>query len=196
MQASDQTGEFTLVDRARSGDKQALGELLERSRARLGRLAGRRMGRRLRNRLTVSDAVQSVFIEAVRRIDGFEGGNEVAFDRWLDVVLENKIKNRGRHYCAAKRRSSVYERRPEALSETPSRVIGEREELERAMSAVDELDERQRAVLLWRVEGVDSKEIARRLDTTSANVRILLCRARATLRERFDEGRAARLLRE
>lgn len=189
MHGQDANGEFTLVDRARSGDAAALGELLERSRARLGRIADRRMGQRLRGRLTVSDAVQSVFVEAVRRIDGFEGGNEIAFDRWLDVVLENKIKNRGRHFAAAKRRSSVYEGRPEAISETPSQSLAEREELERAMRAIEELDERQRAVLLWRVEGLESEEIAARLGTTTANVRTLLCRARAAVRERCERGR-------
>ena len=59
---------LALLERADSGDPQALGELLEQSWERLLQIVSFRMDQRLRSRIDAADVVQDAFAEATKRI--------------------------------------------------------------------------------------------------------------------------------
>ena len=82
----------SLLERARGGDAEALGHLLESHRGYLGKRArwlagpGRRGGR------DNTDLVQEVLIQAWRRFDGFRGG-ESKLTAWLRQIQDRLLYN-------------------------------------------------------------------------------------------------------
>ena len=66
-----------LVERIRSGEHEAFGELYERYFARIFRF----VARRLRNRADTEETVQEVFVSVFASIDSFRG--EAPFGAWL-----------------------------------------------------------------------------------------------------------------
>ncbi|MHC4164564.1 MAG: sigma factor, partial [Planctomycetota bacterium] len=73
---SSSSGVASLLQAARRGDDQALGELLEAYRSYLRLLARLEVGRRLRTKLDASDLVQETFLQAHRAFDEFRGDTE------------------------------------------------------------------------------------------------------------------------
>ena len=69
----EETSDFqTLIQEAREGDQQALGQLLDNHRDFLVRLANQQIGEKLRTRVDGSDMVQITFLQAVRAIEDFQ----------------------------------------------------------------------------------------------------------------------------
>ena len=83
----------TLVDLARRGDQDALGELMERQRAKCLDMAMRF----LRNRADAEDEVQDAFFRACTHFDQYRG--EAEFFCWLSGIVRNDclMLMRGRH---------------------------------------------------------------------------------------------------
>jgi DNA-directed RNA polymerase specialized sigma24 family protein len=77
----------TLLQRARAGDGDALGTLLDRFRP-YARLLVRSLRRgRVPGRLDDSDLIQDAFLEADRSIGRFEGASLPEFIGWLRAVV-------------------------------------------------------------------------------------------------------------
>ena len=72
----ERSGMDVTIDRARRGDRAALGELVAEHYARVFRFCARRVGDDLGQ-----DAAQETFITMQRTIGGFEGRS--AFETWL-----------------------------------------------------------------------------------------------------------------
>jgi RNA polymerase sigma-70 factor, ECF subfamily len=60
-----------LIDRLRTGDRPALGELFDRYRDRLRRMVELRMDPRLRARVDASDVLQEAYIELAGDLDAY-----------------------------------------------------------------------------------------------------------------------------
>jgi RNA polymerase sigma-70 factor (ECF subfamily) len=183
--SSDETD---LLARLRAGDDGAYEELVRAYSPRLLAVARRIVG----NDEEARDVIQDAFLNAFRSLRSFHG--DARLSTWLHRIVVNsalmKLRTRRRkpeesiepllpafladgHY--AEKFSSWGERADEALSRT------ETQELVR--SRIDQLPESFRTVLVLRdIEGLDTEETARVLDTTPNAVKIRLHRARAALR--------------
>jgi RNA polymerase sigma-70 factor (ECF subfamily) len=180
--------ERDLLARLRAGDDGAYEELVRAYSPRLLAVARRIVG----NDEEARDVIQDAFLNAFRSLRTFHG--DARLSTWLHRIVVNsalmKLRTRRRkpeesiepllpafladgHY--AEKFSSWGERADEALSRT------ETQELVR--SRIDQLPESFRTVLVLRdIEGLDTEETARVLDTTPNAVKIRLHRARAALR--------------
>ena len=94
-----------LITCARTGDTKALGELLERFRMYLRRMAKQRLDRKVSARLMPDDIVQQTFLEAQRDFGSFQGDNRHAFSAWLRRIHENNIVEVIRKQSVARKRS-------------------------------------------------------------------------------------------
>lgn len=184
-----------ILNRAKAGDLDAMGSLLDRYRPRALGLARRELGPRLRNRLNASDVVQSAFLEMVARIRGFKGGSPADFVRWMGRIIRNNVRDR-RRYFDAQKRAGISVRRVishvsnlKATDPTPSTLLEASEDLDRVERTMATLPgDYQRVIDLVLVQGVSTQDAALELGRTEIATRILLCRARALLASRAKLG--------
>lgn len=80
-----------LVERARNGDRDAFGELVERHQQAVFRTALAA----LRSREDAEEVAQEAFISALERIHGFRG--DASFKTWLLTITWNRALDRRRH---------------------------------------------------------------------------------------------------
>lgn len=173
------------IVRARSGDRAALGRLIERMQDRLRQTARGRKGTRFTGKLDVSDLVQSGCVRLIEHIGDFRGTTEAEFEAWAMRILEMRINERYRFLGAAKRRD-VWEPTstdPQAMEiDTPSARSSRAEELAIVRDALTRLAPDHAEVIRLRVaEGRSHEEIARTMGRSEVAVRSLLSRARAAL---------------
>jgi RNA polymerase sigma-70 factor (ECF subfamily) len=191
-----------LLRRARAGDAEALGRLLEQYRARFGALAGRRLTGRLGRRLGASDAVQQTFLEAQRDFRAFAGEGPAELLGWLRAILEHNLARAARDHLVLRKRDA---RREQSLDDrpgdaaplrdrlagglsSPSRQAQRGEDAERLERALRGLPEDQReAVRLRHLEGWPLARIAQHLGRTPAAAAGLIKRGMQALRARLRE---------
>jgi RNA polymerase sigma-70 factor (ECF subfamily) len=80
-----------LVERARNGDRDAFGELVERHQGAVFRTALVA----LRSREEAEEVAQEAFILAMERLEGFRG--ESSFKTWLLAITWNRARDKRRH---------------------------------------------------------------------------------------------------
>jgi RNA polymerase sigma-70 factor (ECF subfamily) len=181
-------GESELLLRLRAGEDSAYEELVRTFSPRLLAVARRIVG----NDEEARDVIQDAFLNAFRSLRNFHG--DARLSTWLHRIVVNsalmKLRTRKRkpeesiepllpafladgHY--AEKFSSWGEQADASLSRTETQELVRRH--------IDELPESFRTVLVLRdIEGLDTEETARVLDTTPNAVKIRLHRARAALR--------------
>lgn len=184
-----------LIRRARAGEAEALEEVFARYRGRIQGLVRRKLGGGLRTNLDSSDVVQSVCLEAMRSIGELEYKNEDGFVHWLARIAENTIRDKHRYFGAQKRRapSGADEEAPVPISQaaaadpTPSRTVGQVEQMELVLQALRRLpDDYRRIIQLTRFEKKSHEEAARVMGKTVKATRMLLARARVRLLRELD----------
>jgi RNA polymerase sigma-70 factor (ECF subfamily) len=192
-----------LLDQARKGDEQALGQLLESYRAYLTVLARVQIGRRLQGKVDAADVVQDAFLGAYRDFDQFRGTTEAEFLGWLRQVLAFVLANLVRHYQGTQRRdirlerqlaveldqsSHALDRGLMAAQSSPSQQAIRREQSVLLAEALARLPDDWRDLLILRhLEGLTFPEVAERLGRTLDSVKKQWPRALAKLR-RLLEG--------
>jgi RNA polymerase sigma-70 factor (ECF subfamily) len=190
----------TLVERARTGDREALEALVVAHLPALRAFVRVQAGRGLRELESCSDLVQSACREALQDLSGFEYRDEAAFRCWLYRAAERKVLDRARFHGRA-RRDVRREQAPIAGNSglldcyatfcTPSQEAIAREEEARIELAMDELPPSYREVLRLRhVVGLSNKELAQELGHSPEYARMLLARARHKLTLLLDGGEA------
>jgi RNA polymerase sigma-70 factor (ECF subfamily) len=172
-----------LVQRIRQGDRAAWDELYARYHDQLLLAVRLRLGSGLRRFLTSEDIFQSVALEAFRSLSEFEYRGQGSLEAYLRTLVVNKIRDRADTFTAKKRAGSVPlgEALAESLAEPGPRYHdAERyERLERALNALPE-DQRE-LIVLRKLEGLSSKEVAARLGLTDDAARKAFSRAMARL---------------
>jgi RNA polymerase sigma-70 factor (ECF subfamily) len=183
-----------LLERAANGDDAARQQLLDCYRARLRKMVGFHLDRRLAARVDPSDVVQETLMDADRKLDDYLQERPLPFYPWLRrLALERVLKLHQRHIRTAKR--SVCREQPGVLNlpedsalELAARLMDVqsgpiarlvREELRaRVRSALDRLSETDREVLVLRhLEELTHGEIATVLGITEAAVKTRYVRA-------------------
>jgi RNA polymerase sigma-70 factor (ECF subfamily) len=194
-----------LLERARAGTGQSLGQLLELYRNYLKMLALTQMDRQLQVRCSPSDVVQETFLEAHRDFDQFQGQGEAQFLAWLRKILVNNLGRAIEKHVHAQRRTVRREMRLDGMGASVERstarlraVLIDREASPSAQTRqqewsviladqLAELPEDYRDVLVLRhLRGMPFKEVAIQMDRTPGAVRMLWVRAIAELRGRLD----------
>lgn len=182
--------EEALLARLRAGDEDAFEELVRTYSPRLLGLARRIVG----NDEDARDVIQDALLSAFRSMDRFQG--DARLGTWLHRIVVNtalmKLRRRRRkpeeslepllpafqsdgHFVERFSAWDQSERADAALSRIETRQL--------IRGLIEQLPESFRTVLLLRdIEGLDTEETARLLDTTPNAVKIRLHRARQALR--------------
>jgi RNA polymerase sigma-70 factor (ECF subfamily) len=188
--------EATLVAIAKTGNREALGELLARHLPALHRFVRRHADRRVLAQESSADIVQSICQDVVQNLHRFEFRGERSFRSWLCSWALNRILNLSR-YHRSQRRSlarSVCSADPDidvlssAVSCTPCDQASLKERLANVEAALHRLPEHYRAIILrCRVEGTPHAQLAKRMGVSEVAVRSLLRRAIVSLEDELGE---------
>jgi RNA polymerase sigma-70 factor (ECF subfamily) len=187
-----------LLKLARTGDRDALGQLLEMYGNYLALLARLEIGRRLRGKVDAADVVQETFLEAHRDFAQFRGATEADLVAWLRQILVTNLANLVRHYGTKRRdvrlerelavgvdqSSRVLDRGLIAMQSSPSQQAARREQSVLLANALERLPEHYRDIMILRhLEGLTFPEVARRTGRSLDSVKKLWARALAQLRD-------------
>jgi RNA polymerase sigma-70 factor, ECF subfamily len=188
--------EADLVARARAGDEAAFVALAGRHQAGMLRLAAAFVP----SAAIAEEVVQETWVAVLRGIDRFDG--RASFKTWLLAILVNRAKSAG---MSEARSTAIGDAGPAvdssrfdaagAWAAPPRHWIEESEDRllasglrPRLESALRRLPARQRAIVILRdVDGLTSEEVCRVLEISAGNQRVLLHRARSTLRTAVEE---------
>jgi RNA polymerase sigma-70 factor (ECF subfamily) len=184
------TDEQALLARLRAGDDAAFEELVRTYTPRLLGLARRIVG----NEEDARDVIQDALLSAFRSIDRFQG--DARLGTWLHRIVVNTALMRLRRR-RRKPEESIEPLLPAFQSdghfveqfsawsraEGADAALSRRETRELVRGLIERLPDSFRTVLLLRdIEGLDTEETARVLETTPNAVKIRLHRARQALR--------------
>lgn len=185
-----------LLQAARGGSREALGQLLQTYRNYLLLLANRELDPDLRAKNGASDLVQETFLKAQAEFDQFQGETPGELLAWLRRILENNLANFTRAYRDTGKRqlarevsldrhgSDVPVPPLEAPTPCPSGQIERRERIEQLERALERLPEHYRQVIVLRHrENRSFEEVGRALDRSPEAARKLWLRAIAQLQQ-------------
>jgi RNA polymerase sigma-70 factor (ECF subfamily) len=188
-----------LLGRARAGDRQALGQLLERYGNYLLLLARMQIGRRLQGKVDAADLVQETFLAAHRDFAQFRGTAESELVSWLRRILAANLVDLVRRYCGAQRRdvrlerqladeldesSRAMDRLPAAPDTSPSQRAARREQAVLLADALERLPaDYGEVIVLHHLQGLSFPEVARHMNRSVDSVKKLWIRALARLRD-------------
>ena len=185
-----------LLERARTGDIESLGKLLQWYANYLNILASTSLDRQLRQRINPSDVVQETMLAAHRDFNAFRGTSQPEMLGWLRKILINTLHRAfSTHVRAGKRdirREVSIERASQRMDESvcnlaailpgrtnsPSEPMRAREQAVDFANQLNQLPTQYRDVIVYRVlQGLAFDEIAERMDRSCGAVRMLWLRA-------------------
>lgn len=168
---SQTAAEFpSLLQAARGGDRVAQGQLFERYRAQVERIAHRQLrraqagrGSQLAARFSTGDVVQEAFFELLAKLDRFQGSSEGEFVSYVTQLVRHRVIDAVRFHRASPRDhrrqlAAVESTAPDPLEglvapEAPALGSRSPEHFERRYrKALAELPKREREVLNARIE--------------------------------------------
>jgi RNA polymerase sigma-70 factor (ECF subfamily) len=184
------------IDAARSGSRDALGQILEGHRPYLSKIARSELGDDLEAKVSASDLVQETFLKAHRDFEQFDGQSASELRAWLRQILHNSLGHLARDYRRTAKRDIAREvsLREDDTTAGPAFELPDGEptpgsNLLRAerRAALDrtlaELPEGERQSLVWRhEEECTFEEIGRRLGCSAVAARKRWLRALTRVR--------------
>ncbi len=187
-----------LILRAREGDREAIGTLLDRYRTYLREVARRRMTAPLARRLDASDLVQDALLEAHGEMDALLAGDELHLRACLRQILCCNIANAIRDHLHAAKRDAGREAPLNTelnLAEditSPSMQAHRRDLVERFLDILDAMPEDEAtAIRLRYFDKASVSEIAESLGRSRGAAASLLKRGLGRIRGIFQQDRSA-----
>ncbi len=193
-----------MLRRARTGDGEARGGLLERYRHYLSLLARVQIGRRLAAKVDADDLVQETFLQAHQHFGHFQGTTERELTSWLRQILATNLALLLRRYLGTLGRdvrlereladeldqsSQALDRALHTASSSPSHKAARPEQAVLLAEALGVLPEDYREVIVLRhLEELSFPEVARRMGRSLDSVKNLWARAVVRLRGALGEG--------
>lgn len=186
--AHDKDAELALIARARAGDGDAYGQLVQANQDRIYAS----VLRQVRDEHKAMDITQEAFIQAYRAIDTYE--DRARFSTWMYRIAMNLITSHYRHERAQKRGGSQTETslniegmpEPGADQRTPDDLVAAGDLGVLVRAAIDELDDEYRDVVVMRdLQDLSYEEIAETLKIAPGTVRSRLHRGREKLRDKL-----------
>src|SRR5688572_14597039 len=104
-----ETSGDSLLERARTGDREALNAVFARHRDRLRRMVEMRLDRRLQGRVDASDVIQEAHLEVVRRLDEYAANPRLPFFLWLRLVVGERLLKMHRDHLGTQKRDAAVE---------------------------------------------------------------------------------------
>jgi RNA polymerase sigma-70 factor (ECF subfamily) len=193
------TSTFTLLEKAKAGDEAALSRIFEKYRRRLAVLVHFKLRPGSSDFSEVEDVVQETYLRAFRDLDRFSYQTPGSFLHWLSAIADHVIVDRARYAGRARRagdevpfRSPSNPHGPEpADTRTPSRLFAQQEAVERLLDRLSALPEDYRqAILMAKIEGLSTAEMAERLGKSREAVALLVYRAVKRFRALRETGNA------
>ena len=187
-----QDSQNVLLRRAQQGDRKAFEALLYPCREELGKYVAARLGDYLRSRVESDDVWQETCVRAWESLARVRWTGKDTFVRWLKGIARHVILKQVHHH---RHDGLIYVQENPGSDETsPSRALRRGERFDRLQEALDSLPQDYReAVVLVRIEGLQIKEAARRMNRTPKAVMHLLARALKKLKETFGSTDSFRL---
>ena len=186
------TTSLDLIERFRRGDGDAFTPLFEKYRRRLAVLIHYKLHPDRHQPEDVEEILQETFYYAFRNLSQFQYLSPGSFLNWLSRIADNVVIDSVRRQNRQKRRANLTRFRSETHPDgadpsdsrsSPSRIFNEREELRELIETLNSLPEQYRQViLLAKIEGLSTLEIAERMGKSRENVALLLHRAVQRLR--------------
>lgn len=173
--------ENSLIERARSGDDDAFGQLVHLHQDRVYRTAVRLVGPE-----DAKDVTQEVFLKAYGELKKFHAKS--ALSTWLYRMTVNLALNYLRGMRRERDRRARYGPGVSPPPPSPDRGLLDQELTDAVWAAIDSLPERQRtAVVLHRFEGLSAAETTQVMGLSLGAVESLLHRAKQALLQSFQE---------
>jgi RNA polymerase sigma-70 factor (ECF subfamily) len=182
----DSESDVALVRRARTGDREAFGALIERHQP---AVAGFLVGV-LRDLDLAEETAQEAFVKAYVNLASFEGRSN--FKTWVSHIALNAARSRQRWSglrqwlsldAPRQDASGAWEEQVEAAAPDEFAAVERRLEFDRAMTG---LGRREREITAMRLEGYDLNEIADILRITEGTVKSTLFTATRKMREKLS----------
>ena len=182
--------ESILVEKAKSGDRTALSQLVNTYSGRIYNLALRI----LRNKEDAEDILQETFMTVVEKLHTFDGRS--GFFTWIYRIATNaslmKLRKKKLVFQEiaddSEYNDSIESRLFVDWTQDPSINIYDEEVKKKIDEAVNKLSDIYRSVFVLRdIEGLSIKETSTILNLTEENVKIRLRRARQFLRDILSE---------
>jgi RNA polymerase sigma factor (sigma-70 family) len=185
----DPESSFDLLQRARTGDADALDRLMRRHLAPLRRWASGRLPRWARDLSDTQDLVQETLLRTLKHLKTFQPQREGALQAYLRQAIVNRIRDEVR---SAHRRPAITELGESVRSDMASplaEAIGQ-EMVERYEAALAQLRPGEREAIIARAElGQSFDAIATALGKPSAEAaRVAVHRALVRLAIKMKEG--------
>jgi RNA polymerase sigma-70 factor (ECF subfamily) len=177
-----------LVVRARSGDRQAVEALLQRSVPQLKRWAHGKLPAAARDTLDTSDLVQETVLHVLRRLDTFQPRHVGAMQAYLRQSVLNRIRDEvrriGRHPASSELPADLASEEPSPLEQAVTA-----EAVSRYYQALTTLTARDRQLVVARIEAQwTHDEIAKHFELpTSDAARMAVSRALHRLLESLKD---------
>jgi RNA polymerase sigma-70 factor (ECF subfamily) len=190
-----------LLDKAQTGDSQAVDALLARHREPVRRMIDLRLDPAIVQRLDASDVVQDVLLEASRRLQDYLRNPAMPFHLWLRHIAKDHVIDAHRRHHQAQKRGVDREQpihRPAWADRSSLELAGQlldhertpaseaiQQELQRRLhEALAQLDDGDREVILMRhFEQLGNQEVAAALELTEAAASMRYLRAVRRLRD-------------
>ncbi len=191
-----------LLNRARAGSQEALGQVLEACRGYLYTVAGAKQDVALQAKAGSSDLVQETFLEAQRDFAQFHGVSEEELLAWMRQILLNNMANFTRSFRETAMRTVDREvhlsaddvsfglaKNVAANDLSPSGMLLAQEQAQKLQDALTRLPCEYRQVLLLRYQGQHPfEEIAGKMNRSANAVRKLWTRAVERLQAEMREA--------
>lgn len=177
---------LALFEAAQTGDTSAQDALLRMYLPELQGYVRLHTNRALRARESTTDILQSTCREVLGHLDRCEFRGQARFRSWLYTITLNKIRQKGRHHFAEKRRPDMEEggvdlsRLADVYGKvaSPSGAAIHSEQVERLEAAFDQMRPEWREVItLSRLVGMSMDEVANQMGRSKDATRSLLGRA-------------------
>jgi len=191
MKHDSEFSDSELIDALKRGQHEAFHQLVNRYHSTLVIIAKAIVGNAF-----ADEVVQDSWETVITAIHGFEGRSSLR--SWLVTIVSNRAKTRlkreKRHESlddgwqdpdahTFNSRGWLTEDPPDWNMDTPEALLASDQLRDLILECLESLPEKQRAVLtLYDIEGLDFDEICNILEISSSNVRVLLHRARISLR--------------
>ncbi|MCC7157253.1 MAG: sigma-70 family RNA polymerase sigma factor [Bryobacterales bacterium] len=186
------TSSFDLVARVKGGDRDAFSGLFDKYRRRLAVLIYYKLGQDLRVSIEIDDIIQETMLRAWRDIGQFHYRAAGSFMSWLASIATHVIIDAVRHDGRDRRRATAVvplSQAPEAAdTRTPSRLLSQKEGAAALIERLNALpDDYRQAILLAKIEGLSTPELAERMGRSREAAALLLHRAIKRFRTLRDD---------
>jgi RNA polymerase sigma-70 factor (ECF subfamily) len=182
-----------LISSARSGDREAFGQLVSRDRSRLRALVASRLAAHVVLGVDIEDVYQETLLRAFKSISRLEWRGEESFLRWAGGIAEHVILDLARRR-ARERRTSLDKADVPDRGVSPSHALRRDERFERLAASLKRLSpEHREVIVLTRVERLNFDEAARRMGRSPDAVKQLLYRALKQLKAEFGDTESLHL---